>query len=167
MASPTEPPELPAFIRTMMNVPLFVGMVANSWARLEHLMVPLANKLLRTADSRVGKIVMFAANPVAKRDLILALTDISPLTEVQKQTISDWCTEYERLRILRNDVVHGRWDQLTKASTPVLRTAKSRASLKEKAEEKTVKWIMQIQIDIEELVSRSVKLAEEIAALRP
>jgi hypothetical protein len=77
MASPTEPPELPASIRTMMNVPLFVGMVANSWARLEHLMVPLANKLLRTADSRVGKIVMFAANPVAKRDLILALTDIS------------------------------------------------------------------------------------------
>jgi hypothetical protein len=148
----------------MINVPLFVGTVANSWARLEYATVPLAKVLLQTKDKKVAKIVMFAANPVARRDLISALNEASPLSPAHKQEIEDWCVEYDRLRVLRNDIVHGRWDHLTKAGQPILRTAKSRESLKEKAEEKTIKWIMKAQSDIEALIGRTMQMCLELPA---
>ena len=46
----TNPPDPPKWVQTMSNVPLYVGLIANSWAKLEHAIVPMANKLLRTAD---------------------------------------------------------------------------------------------------------------------
>ncbi len=46
----TNPPDPPKWVQTMTNVPLYVGLIANSWAKLEHAIVPMANKLLRTAD---------------------------------------------------------------------------------------------------------------------
>jgi hypothetical protein len=123
------------------SVPMLVGMVANAWAELEHNMVHLANGLLRTRDYRVGKIVMFSASPPQRRDLLLALVEVGPYSKARKDRVREFCTEFERLRKLRNDIVHGYWD-MTDEDDPVLRLTKSRAQLKETLEPKEVKWIL-------------------------
>jgi hypothetical protein len=121
-------------------------------------MVGLANRLLRTSDDRVGKVVLFSLNAVAKRDIILALTEIAPLSLEEKTAIKNYCTEYDRLRVLRNDIVHGRWDALSEAGMPILHTSSSRASLKERFEEKEVSWLIRVGNDIEKLVGTSIEL---------
>ena len=164
----TNPPdEVPKWAQTMQNVPLFVGMIANSWAKLEHAMVPMANKLLRTADPTVGKVVMFSLTPPGKRDLLLALTKISPLTENMKSGIRDFCKEFDRLRILRNNIVHGRWDQLSTTYEPILHTSSSRASLKEKFDEKDTAWLIQTRNEIEQLVFVAFDLNDMLVGLWP
>ena len=55
-----QPPEdTPRWVKTMTNVPLFVGMAANEWAKLEHAMVPLVQLLLNTSQENT-KIILFS-----------------------------------------------------------------------------------------------------------
>lgn len=158
---------VPEFVRTMTNVPLFIGMIANSWAKLEHAMIPLANRLLRTADDKVGRIVMISLAPPAKRDLLLALTEISPLSDQMRADIASFCKEFERLRVLRNDIVHGRWDSLTKEGKPILHTSSARSTLKETLTEAEVEWLISVRNEIESLTTEAFAQANALTGLWP
>lgn len=162
-----QPKDVPEFVKSMTNVPLFVGMIANSWARVEHSLVGLAMKLLRTTDENVARIVVFALNPPAKRDLLLALSENAPITDEQKAQIQKFAAEFDRLRKLRNDIVHGRWDMLSKAGTPILYTASARSELKERFEEKETKWLIVTRNEVEALIPWAFDLSDWLTGLYP
>src|SRR4051812_9018948 len=73
--------ELPPWARAITDRVFYVGLIANNWAKLEHLMAPLANELLRTTQPEVGKLLIFALNPVARRDLFMALSLIGDIPD--------------------------------------------------------------------------------------
>ena len=136
---------------------MLVGMVANAWAELEHDMVHIANALLRTSDYRVGKIVMVAANPPQKRDLLLAMASLPRWSQKKRERVQKFCAEFERLRKLRNDIVHGYWDT-TVESDPALRLVRARTELKETATPRQAKWIMQSFNDIQAASDAAIEL---------
>ena len=161
------PEDIPRWVQTMTNVPLFVGMVANEWAKLEHAMVPLVQLLLNTSQEKT-KIVLFSMSPPQRRDLLSALAEASAGSGPIYKSIKVYVREFERLRKLRNDIVHGHWGQLTDEGEPLLRLAKSRGALKETLEPKETKWIMQTVNDIQKLQGTTLSIVGQIrSALAP
>jgi hypothetical protein len=141
--------------KIMRSVPLHVGHVANNWAKLEHAMVPLLRMLLKTSDYAVAKIILFSSNPPQRRDLLLALTEIGPFPAWLTTEIESFCKEYERLRLLRNNIVHGHWDRISTAGVPMVRAVKSREKLKEQLEPYEIAEIKQIARDLDALAKRA------------
>ena len=163
-----QPPEdTPRWVKTMTNVPLFVGMVANEWAKLEHAMVPLVQLLLNTSQENT-KIILFSMAPPQRRDLLSALAETNIGSGPIYESIKAYVREFDRLRNLRNDIVHGHWGQLTEEGEPLLRLAKSRGALKETLEQKEIKWIMQAVNDIQKLQMTTFSIIGQIrSALGP
>lgn len=161
------PPEMPKHFKTMTDVPLLVGLITNSWAKLEHAMVPMTNRLLRTADDTVGKIVFFAMNATARRDLITALSAVAPITDGMKAEIRKFSIEYDRLRVIRNDVVHGFWESLNEDADYMLRSVKSREKLKDTLEPKQIHWLIVANNDIEQLTADAVTIGQSMKTLWP
>lgn len=163
----SDPPDPPKWVQTMTNVPLFVGMVANEWAKLEHAMVPLVQLLLKTSQENT-KIVLFSMSPPQRRDLLSALAENNIGSGPIYESIKAYVREFERLRKLRNDIVHGHWGQLTDEGEPMLRLAKSCGALKETLEPKETKWIIQTVNDIQKLQATTFSIIGQIrSALEP
>jgi hypothetical protein len=159
--TPTE-----TMISATIMVPMHVGFIANSWAKLEHAIVPLMRALLRTSDYAVAKIVSFSCNPPQRRDMLQALAE-SGFKEDIAQAVAEFCTEFERLRVLRNDIVHGHWDGISSDGKPLLRSVKSRASLKERLDPKEIEWLKQVENEISALTVRAEELEQRIQMLSP
>lgn len=145
MASPSEDKILKALTQT----PMLVGMVANSWAAMEHTMVYPAMCLLQTESEHVAKVIMISATPPQRRDLFLALSQADCFTAEQKAGVKEFCDEFERLRKLRNDIVHGHWTSITADGVPIVKITKGRAVLRETLQPKEISSILTVKDDID------------------
>lgn len=168
MTNDNQHPEEPAWVKTMTEVPMYVGMVANEWARLQHSMIYMTQKLLRSSSLECAKIIVFSMSPVALRDLLCALTDVSPLTEEQKEEIIAFTKEFDRIRIKRNDIVHGLWGLSDhEKGTPSLRTTKARPRLSDDLAPKDKKWIIQTINEIQSLRSKAIYIFDNMDSMYP
>jgi hypothetical protein len=143
------------------DISYHVGLVANAWAKLEHAMVPLMRVLLQTSDYAVATIVLFSCNPVQRRDMLRALAESGFQDDIRDEMYK-FCNEFDRLRIVRNDIVHGHWDGISEDGKLLLRTVKSRESLKEKLDEKEIAWVKQVHADMDALSARAEEIEQRI-----
>jgi len=157
-----ENPETPKWVKTMTMVPMLVGVVANNWAKFEHALVPLARRLLRTPDHEIAKAVLFSCNPVQRRDLINALSNLSRLPDEMKGRIKHLMIEFDAVRVLRNSIVHGHWSGLTETGDYMLKVTSSREKLKETLEPKEAAWVMDVAQRIDSLCISAIELSREV-----
>lgn len=145
---------------------LHVGRISNRWAELELLMVPLAARLLRTDDMRVARLVMLGLNAAARKNILSALTEISCYSEAQKEQLAGFIVEFDRLRIARNDIIHGHWSSSDATEGGfILRLAKGRDKLKDKFEPKEIEWLETIWNGISAAMYTAFRLTDELGPL--
>ena len=163
--SPVDPP----WVRTMANTPMFVGLVANDWNKLEFIMAFVAAPLMGVSIP-IARVTLYAMNPPARRDYLSAVLAIGPWPDSVKARVESYIKEFERLRRRRNDVVHGRWD-FTPAEgddlKPVLRVMSGRSDPKDVATEQEIKDIIKTVNEIQHLQTETISLGQHLQSLIP
>jgi hypothetical protein len=159
----------PPWLRTMTTVAMFIGFTANEWNKLENRMVLLAACLMR-ADYRVAEITMNALPPVGRRDYLAALAASDPWKGLPiRAAVDTYLTEFERLRKLRNDIVHGRWDfshrDPSEDTQPIVTILRRRADPTEDVTPRDTQFILDAVADIQVLQGRTVDLSRQLKEL--
>ena len=149
-----------AFQNYLDQVPLMIGTVANHWNILEYNMGPLAAILMGT-NLNIARITINALPAVGKRDYLYALIADEKWKECGIYgDLNKFVKEFDRLRDLRNDIVHGRWGYKFSNGelVPVWQILKGKAKPKEHLDHKDSQFIQTVLNDIKALQSSLAKL---------
>jgi hypothetical protein len=162
-------PNQPDWVTKIADTNMFIGMVANEWNKMEYGMAFVAAPLMGSA-APIARITLYAMNPPARRDYLYALlTELPWKGSPIAAKVTKYVDEFERLRKLRNDIVHGRWNFAVNAdadtATAMLTVLKGRAEPKEVTTPEQTVTIMRAINDIQALNSQSHSLGDELRSL--
>jgi len=149
--------------QVMTQVPMLVGMIANAWNALELVLSYPAKALLQTNDLQVAKIIMASVGPVQKGDLFRALASSGPFSEEQRAAVATFCTEFDRLRLQRNAVVHGHWSTITADGVPSMKVVKRRVTYRETLQAKDAEVLLAIKEAIDKAASEAFALFDTLS----
>lgn len=141
----------------------YIGMVAREWAFHEHMMVVIVQTLLGISFEN-AKVIFFSMNPPQRRDVISALSKSNVVDGKILTEVDNYLKEHDRLKVLRNDIVHGLWTKVPAFDWPLFHAIKSRATLTEKLSRPQIEWIRETADDFRRLHSRANDLAQKIHA---
>lgn len=162
-----EIPTQPDWVTKIADTHMFIGHLATEWNKMEYTMAFVAAPLMGTTIPK-ARITLYAMNPPARRDYLYALIAEGKWGETELgKKLTALVDEFERLRKLRNDIVHGRWnfniDAATDKTTPMLTVTRGRSEPKEVTTEEDTKNIIKVINDIQALTGNNISLGQEFA----
>ena len=160
----TDQPDQPNSHETIDNdISRYIGMVSREWAFHEHIMIAMVQTLLGVSFEN-AQVIFFAMNPPQRRNLISALSHSNIHDETVLAEVDAYLKEYDRLKTLRNDIVHGLWLKVPAFDWPLLHVIKSRATLIERLSRPEIEWIRETAEALRQLHSRASDLHRKIHA---
>ncbi len=160
----TDQPDQPNSHEAIDNdISRYIGMVSREWAFHEHIMIAMVHTLLGVSFEN-AKVIFFAMNPPQRRDLISALSHSNIDDETVLAKVDAYLKEFDRLKTLRNDIVHGLWLKVPAFDWPLLNVIKSRATLIERLSQPEIEWIRETAEALRQLHSRASDLHQKIHA---
>jgi hypothetical protein len=127
----------------------------------EHMMLSIFQTIMMTSYE-VAKTICFALTPPQRRDMISALAYGKIGSKETLDQLDKYLREFDRLKKLRNDVVHGLWTSVPAFELPLLHTIKSRAKLKEELQRPNAQWFENLIRDFEALHREALEINREL-----
>ena len=159
---PADQPDSPNSHEAVDNdISQYIGMVARAWAFHEHVMVGMVQSLLGSSFEN-AKVIFYAMNPPQRRDTISALSHSNIYDDTVLGEIDSYLKEYDRLKSLRNDIVHGHWLKVPAFDWATLHVIKSRAKLTEHVSRPDIEWIRETAEGLWKLTERASDLHKKI-----
>ncbi|MCZ6483976.1 MAG: hypothetical protein O6757_12170 [Alphaproteobacteria bacterium] len=139
----------------------YIGEIARNWSIHEHLMAAMYQTIPRISYND-AMTICFALSPPQRRDLLAALTEPKISDQTLLSEFKAYLKEYDDVKKLRNDAVHGLWSSVPAFDTPLLTLVKSRATATMNFARPDRSWFEDIISRLSALHGRATDLNERI-----